>query len=41
MHRIAAVAIIGLAAIDYFFLDAKYLNALKALALSLIHSLGP
>ena len=37
MFRAAAVALAALVALDWYFLDGKYLGTVEALARSLIH----
>ena len=37
MFRVAAVALAALVAIDWYFLDGKYLGAVEEVARSLIH----
>jgi hypothetical protein len=41
MFRAAAVALAALVALDWYFLDGKYIGAVEEIARSLIHSLMP
>ena len=37
MYRGVAIALVALAAFDYFYLDGKYLHSVQAVANSLLH----
>jgi hypothetical protein len=41
MYRGVATALVALAAIDYFYLDGKYLHYVQAVANSMLHFLMP